>query len=151
MELMSCIKNRRKLFFILKKKSWSKIDWERKVYIILFFKVNYFFINMNPLHPCQRCFVTSLFEIYLVGLEIKNLNFVKAFFAISLLSLLEKGCGPLFEQIWILFTQRWFVASLLDIGPVDLEKKNFRYQSPKCNMKVLKPILAWIFSSYSIP
>ena len=32
-------------------------------------------------------------------------------------------CGPLFEQTWIPFTQGYFVPSLVEIGPVILEKK----------------------------
>ena len=34
-----------------------------------------------------------------------------------------KRRGPLFKQTWILFTQGYFVSSLVEIGPVVLEKK----------------------------
>ena len=44
------------------------------------------------------------------------------YFAISLLFSIEKQCGPKFEQIWILNTQGCFVPSLVEIGPVVLEK-----------------------------
>ena len=36
---------------------------------------------------------------------------------------LAKGRAPLFEQTWIPFTQGCFVPSLVEIGPVVLEKK----------------------------
>jgi hypothetical protein len=41
------------------------------------------------------------------------------------LSPLWRGPGPLFEQNWIPFTQRWFVPSLIDFGRLVLEKKIF--------------------------
>ena len=44
------------------------------------------------------------------------------YFIISLLSSLGKGRGPSFEQTWISFTQGCFVPSLVEIGPVLLEK-----------------------------
>ena len=36
---------------------------------------------------------------------------------------LGKGQGSPFEETWIPFTQGWFVPSLVEIGPVVLEKK----------------------------
>ena len=44
-------------------------------------------------------------------------------FLLFLLSSLEKGRGPSFEQTWIPFTQGYFVPSLVEIDPVVLEKK----------------------------
>ena len=41
---------------------------------------------------------------------------------ISQLSPLWAGCGPSFEQTWIPFSQECSVPSLVDIGPVVLEK-----------------------------
>ena len=38
----------------------------------------------------------------------------------------RKKEGPLFKQTWIPSTQRWFVSSLVEIGPVVLKKKNFK-------------------------
>ena len=35
-----------------------------------------------------------------------------------------RGPGPSFEQTWIPFTQGWFVPSLVEFGPVVLEKKS---------------------------
>ena len=74
----------------------------------------FFFLNWIPLPMSALCRVFFL-------------NFVNEFFvvAILLLSLLGKGRGPSFWQIWIPFTQRCFVPSLLEIGPVVLEKKPF--------------------------
>ena len=37
---------------------------------------------------------------------------------------LEKGRGPSFEQTWIPSTQGCFVPTLVEIGPVVLEKKS---------------------------
>ena len=44
------------------------------------------------------------------------------YFAISLLFSIEKQCGPKFQQIWFLTTQGCFLPSLVEIGPVVLEK-----------------------------
>ena len=40
-----------------------------------------------------------------------------------LLSPLEKGRGPSFEETGIPFTQGWFVPSLVEIDPVVLENR----------------------------
>ena len=65
----------------------------------------------------------STVEIGHVVLEKKIFKFYQCIFAILLISPLVKGCNPLFEQIQIPFTQRCFVPSLVEIGPVVLEKK----------------------------
>ena len=36
---------------------------------------------------------------------------------------MEKGQGSSFVQTWIPFTQGYFVSSLIEIGPVVMEKK----------------------------
>ena len=54
-----------------------------------------FWTTLNLLHP-KKCFVPSLVEIDPVGHCISSLLH---------LSLLRIGCGPSFEQTWILFTQ----------------------------------------------
>ena len=71
----------------------------------------------------QGCFVPSLVEIGPVVLKKKIFKVCQCIFAISLLSHLGKGWGPSFEQTWILITQGCFVPSLVEIGPVVLEKK----------------------------
>ena len=43
------------------------------------------------------------------------------------LSPLEKGQGPSFQQTWVTFIQGGFVSCLVEIGPVVLEKKIFKY------------------------
>ena len=53
----------------------------------------------------------------------KIFKIIQCFFAISLLSFLGKGQGPLFEETWIPFTKEYFMPSLVEIGPVILEKK----------------------------
>ena len=49
--------------------------------------------------------MSSLFEIGLVVLKKKIFKVRQCIFAISLLSPLRKGRGPIFEQTWILITQ----------------------------------------------
>ena len=44
---------------------------------------------------------------------------------------LEMNKYPSFEQIWTPFTQGWFMLSLVEIGPVLLEKMIFRFS--QCN------------------
>ena len=46
-----------------------------------------------------------------------------------LLSPLEEGCEPVFVKFWIPSIQRCFVPSLVEIGPVVLEKKIFLISS----------------------
>ena len=65
----------------------------------------------------------SSFEIGPVILEKKIFEFQQYIFAFSQLSHLEKGWGTSFKQIWIPFTQGCYVPSLVEIGPVVLEKK----------------------------
>ena len=70
----------------------------------------------------QGCFVPSLDEIGPVVLENTIFKVRQCLFAISLLFSLGKGRGPSFEKTWIPITQRCFVPSLVEIGPVVLEK-----------------------------
>ena len=70
----------------------------------------------------QGCFVPSLVEIGPVALK-KVFKVCQCIFPISLLSPFRKGLGPSFEQTWIPNTQGCFVPSLVEIGPVVLEKK----------------------------
>ena len=71
----------------------------------------------------QGYFVPSLVEIGPVVLEKKIFKSYQFIFIISKLSPLWEGCGPSFQQTWIPFTQGYFVPSLVEIGPVVLEKK----------------------------
>mgnify|MGYP003692099707 CR=1 FL=1 len=54
-------------------------------------------------------------------------KFHQCIFAIMLLS--PHGSGPSFGQTWIPFTQECFVPNFIEIGPVVLEKKNFKFSS----------------------
>ena len=68
------------------------------------------------------------------------LKFVNVFFAISLLSFLEKGHGPSFEEIWNFFTQNSFVPSFTEIRLVVLEKKIFKFRQWNCAMSQLSSL-----------
>ena len=65
----------------------------------------------------------TLVKIGPVVLEKKIFNSCQFIFINSRLSPLWEGRGPSFEQTWIPFTQGYFVPSLVEIGPVVLEKK----------------------------
>ena len=69
-----------------------------------------------------------LVEIGPVVLEKKIFEFCQCIFNISLLSSLEKGRGPSFDQIQIPFTHGCFVPSLVEIGQVVMEKKIFEFR-----------------------
>ena len=83
----------------------------------------FIWINLNRLHP--RMFCANLVEIGPVHVVLEKMIFVfcQYIFTLSLLSPLGKGCGTSFVQIWIPFTKKCFVSSLVEIGPVVLEKK----------------------------
>ena len=53
---------------------------------------------------------------------------------------LGKGLGPSFEQTWISSTQGCFVPSLVEIGPVVLEKNIFKYFQYNFIFSVLSPL-----------
>ena len=82
-------------------------------------------LHLNTLHPSTICAKKwSLVEICPMVLEENIFQFRQSFFpAILKLSLLEEGQGPSYEWIFIPFTQWCFVPSLVEIGPVVLEKK----------------------------
>ena len=59
-----------------------------------------------------------------VVLEKKIFKWHHPIFAFLWLSPLWRRPGHSFEQTWIPFTQGWFVPSLVEFGPVVLEKKS---------------------------
>ena len=61
-------------------------------------------------------------------------------FNISLLSPPGKGHGPSFEQIWVPITQGCFVPSLVEIGPVVLMKKIFKFWQCNFAISLLSPL-----------
>ena len=65
----------------------------------------------------------SLVEIGPLVLQMNIFLICQCIFTISQLSPLGKGLGPSFDQTRIPFTQVSFVPSLVEIGPVVLEKK----------------------------
>ena len=71
----------------------------------------------------QGYFVPSLAEIVQGVWRRRFFNFVNVFSPFCNYLPLEKGGGPSFEQTWIPFNKGWFVPTLVEIGPVVLEKK----------------------------
>ena len=71
-------------------------------------------------------------------------------FVISLLSPSRKRCGPLFQETWVPFTQGCFVPSIVEIGPVILEKmkmwKVYRQRDRRTDDKRSEK-LTWAVSS----
>ena len=84
-------------------------------------RINRFFIwrNMNPYHP--RMLVPRLVEIGSVVLEKRIFNFVIVFSIFRNYLPLEKGGARHLNKLEP-FTQGCFVPSLVEIGPVVLEK-----------------------------
>ena len=83
--------------------------------------------NLNPLYPRMLCAKFGWNWLSGSGEE-DFLNFVNLFLLfLNYLPLEKGGGGPSFEQTWIPFTQGCFVPTLVEIGPVVLEKKTFKY------------------------
>jgi hypothetical protein len=72
----------------------------------------------------QGWFMPSLIEIGLLDLEKKSFKKFQCIFILLWLSPLGEGQPPSFEQFRIPSPQGWFVSSLVNIGPVVLEKKS---------------------------
>ena len=67
----------------------------------------------------------SLVEIDPVVVEKEEfLNYVNVFLQFLIISPWNR-MGPSFEETWIPFTQGWLMSSLVEIGQVVLETKNF--------------------------
>ena len=54
-----------------------------------------------------------------------------------------KGNRPSFEQTLIRFTEGCFVPSLVDIGPVVLEKKIFKFRQRLFAIMYISPLEKW--------
>ena len=67
-------------------------------------------------------------------------KFNQCILAISQLSPLGKGYGPLFEQCWIPLIQGCFVPSLVEIGLMVLKGKNFKFRQCAFAILLLSPI-----------
>ena len=123
-------------------KPWS---WLRE-------KKNYLRFENWILDICKRKPFNHLHPRTLFGENI--FKFRNCIFAFSLLSLLEKGCGPSFEQTSIPFTHRCFLLSLADIGPVVLKEKilNFvNFITPFCNYLPLEKDVALHLNKLEFP
>ena len=77
---------------------------------------------------CKNALLKVLFgQIGSLCLEKKILKFLQSIFAISLLSSLGKGCGPIFEQSWILLHSRMICAKFG--WPIGSGKEDFQISS----------------------
>ena len=107
---------------------------------------------------CGGYIVPSLFEIGQVVLEKKIFKSCQFIFFNSQLSPFWEGRGPSFEQTWIPFTQGSFVPSLVEIGPVVLEKmkmwKVYRRTDGRTDRQTTddrwSEKLTWAFSSVAL-
>ena len=70
---------------------------------------------------CRCCCLPLEKSVVLHLNKVENLRFCQCIFDILLLSPLKKARGPSFKQT-IPFTKGWFVPSLVENGPVVLEK-----------------------------
>ena len=73
-------------------------------------------------------------------LKMEIFKFLQCIFAISILSCLGKECDPSSEQNWISFPQVCFVPSLVEIGPVVLERKIFKFPKSIFDISLLCPL-----------
>ena len=119
---MGYIAHLRKQFKSINTYDFQNVDEEKKKPIIYFMRIECFFVwtNLNPLH--SRMFCAKFGWNWLSGsgehFKISSMYF-RYFFNISP----WKGFGPSFVQTSILITKGRIVFSLVEIGPVVLEKK----------------------------
>ena len=121
---------------------YHNINWEKKKPIIYFTRIEWFFISkfrlyflylviispwkrvgtskMNSLHQRMHCAKFGWNWPSGSGEE-DFLNFVNVFLLFGNFPLWKRA-GPSLEQMWIPFIHGWFVPSLVEIGPVVLEK-----------------------------
>ena len=100
------------------------VDYEKKKPIIFFLRIEWFLVrtNLNPLYPRLLSAKFGWYWPIGSGDRRRFSNFVKLFSLFWNYLPMVKGFGLLIEQIWIPTTQGWFVPSLVEIGPVVLEK-----------------------------
>ena len=101
-------------------KCWLR---EEKKTIINFIIIYCYFIwrNLNPPHPWMLC--AKIGWNWLCGSGEENFLISSMYFRYFIIISLCKRAGPFIEQTWIPFTQGYFLPSLVEIGPVVLEKK----------------------------
>ena len=76
--------------------------------------------NLNPLYPRMLC--AKFGWNWLSGSGQKDFYILSLYFHYFIIISPGKGQGPSFVQTWIPFNQWWIVPSLVEIGPVVLEK-----------------------------
>ena len=107
--------------------------------IISFLRIEWSWLVKHWVPFIQGCLVPNLVEIGSVVLEKTIVNISYNIFIILFLFLFGKGRGPSYEKIWIPFsegfTQRCFVPSLVETGPVFLEKKTMYF----CYFVIISP------------
>ena len=120
----------KKLESLSSKHACATIDWNwlrgsREEHFLISSMYFHYYIIISPWKRAfiQGYFVQSLVKIGQVVLEKKIFKSCQFIFIIFKLSPLWEGRGPSFDQTWIPFTQGYFVPSLVEIGPVVLEKK----------------------------
>ena len=111
--------------------------------------------NLNPLHPRMLC--AKFGWNWPSGSGEEDFKMSSMYFRYFVIISLGKGRGPSFEQTWIPFTQGCFVPSLIEIGPVVLEKKtkmwkvydndNNDYDGQRTTDKFWSEKLTWAFGS----
>ena len=108
---------------VLEKKLFLNVFLEIRNYLPLENAGPFIWINLNPLHP--RMFCANFGWNWPCGSGEIFFKFCQCIFTIPQLSPLGKEHHPSFKQIWIPFTQEFYVPILVEIGPVILEKKSF--------------------------
>ena len=92
----------------------------------------------------QRIFCAKFGWNWPSGYGEKDFNkFHQCIFTISLLSPLGKVYGPSFEHNWIPFIQGCFLPSLVEIGPVVMELKIFKFSTVTmycCHFVIISPL-----------
>ena len=95
--------------------------------------------NLNPIHSRMLC--AKFGWNWLSGYGEEDFLILSMYFHYFVIISPSKRVGPSFEQTWIPFTQGCFVPSLVEIGPVVLEKKIFKFH--QCIFAICVIISPW--------
>ena len=112
------------------------IEIRKKHYLI---RIEWFFIwtNTNHLHPKMLCGKFGL--NWPSSSEEEDFLISSIYFRYFKIIPLEKGWGPSFEQSWLPFTQGCIVPSLVEFGPVGLEKDFLISSLYFCHWVIISP------------
>ena len=80
----------------------------------------FFWTNLNPLYPRMLC--AKFGWNWLSGSGEEDFLLSSIYFCFFVIISPWKRAGPSFKQNWISFSQRCFVPSLVEIGPIVLKK-----------------------------